>query len=241
MICKLTQRRDLHSVGVRSFSVNERSHLACVWLLTERKDTFKALSRHRCAKFVLQVRQEPQTESKSVALLLQQNPFDNWEELTQTWQLCFLFDYNIFYCKYTLKAKEQLNTEWSVQVRGLGVTFLTGDTDTREELHFAPNQFEAVIVDESWHVLSRVFINAPQLSSERRPQPCVQDRFGFWGGRFWRRSVISNGSGSHNGGTLSDLSGMRCGRQRGRFDLDAYVHWSVPCLKTDLLSDISLP
>lgn len=61
------------------------------------------------------------------------------------------------------------------------------------------------------------------------------------GGRFWRRSIISNGSGSHNGGTLSDLLGMHCGRQRARFDLGAYVHRSVPCLKTDPLSDISLP
>lgn len=60
-------------------------------------------------------------------------------------------------------------------------------------------------------------------------------------GWFWRRSIISNGSGSHNGGTLSDQLGMHCGRQKGSFDLCTYVHRSVPCLKSDPLSDIALP
>lgn len=34
-------------------------------------------------------------------------------------------------------------------------------------------------------------------------------------GWLWRQSIISNGSGSHNGGTLWDLFGMHCGRQKG--------------------------
>ena len=52
----------------------------------------------------------------------------------------------------------------------------------KKKLHIAPNLFEAVTLHESWHVISCVFINMPQLSSERRPQLCVQDQFGLWGG-----------------------------------------------------------
>lgn len=99
---------------------------------------------------------------------------------------------------------------------------------------------EAVTLHESWHVLPCVFINAAALLRPKTAALCagpVRPQRG----RFWWRSIISNGSGSHNGGTLSDLLGMHCGRQRGHFDLATYVHRSVPCLKSDLLSDIALP
>ena len=60
----------------------------------------------------------------------------------------------------------------------LTVTFLKAEG----KLHMAPNLFEAVILRESWHVILCVFINMPQLSSMRGPQPCVQEQFGLRGG-----------------------------------------------------------
>lgn len=95
-------------------------------------------------------------------------------------------------------------------------------------------------VDMSYHVCSSKCCRSPR-SADRSSVCKISWVSEGGGGRFWRRSIISNGSGSHNGGTLSDLLGMHCGRQRDFFDLSAYVHRSVPCLKTDPLSDISLP
>lgn len=126
------------------------------------------------------------------------------------------------------------------------VRFLKEFVDAKEKPHVAPSLFDAVLLHESWHVISCVFISVPQLPSEHELQlhagPVRPPR-----GRFWKQFFISNGSGgwvggvSHNGDTLSDLLGMHCGRQRGSFDLGAYAHRSVPCLKTDLLFDFVLP
>lgn len=93
-------------------------------------------------------------------------------------------------------------------------------------------------VDMSYRVCSSACRSSPQSTN----CSSTQDRFGLRGGSSGSDSLSVMGrGGSHNGDTLSDLLGMHCGRQRGCFDLGAYAHRSVPCLKTDLLFDFVLP
>lgn len=97
-------------------------------------------------------------------------------------------------------------------------------------------------VDMSYRVCSSACRSSPQSTN----CSSTQDRFGLRGGGSGSNSLSVMGQGvgggvSHNGDTLSDLLGMHCGRQRGSFDLGAYAHRSVPCLKTDLLFDFVLP
>lgn len=121
-----------------------------------------------------------------------------------------------------------------------GMNQMRENTDKRGRCTLPSNPLQAVIMRKSWHVIMYNHQEGKLLHSSLWLALCVGPVLPPRG-RFWRRFIISNGSGSHNGGTLSDLSGMHCGRHGGPFDLHAYVHRSVPCQKTDPLADISLP
>lgn len=79
------------------------------------------------------------------------------------------------------------------------VRFLKEFVDAKEKPHVAPSLFDAVLLHESWHVISCVFISVPQLPSEHELQlhagPVRPPR-----GRFWKQFFISNGSGGGGGG-----------------------------------------
>lgn len=176
---------------------------------------------------------EVQMETKSWALLLQQKYQTTGRNSPKLGNLFLSLKFHrlLSYNEYTVAVTRLITVSSDSTIRGPNKSHRG-----RQTSQVAPNLFEAVTLHEGWHVLSCVFISELHLSLELCVEPVRPPR-----GRFWRRSIISNGSGSHNGGTLSDLLGMHCGRQRAHFDLGAHVHRSVPCLKTDLLPDISLP
>lgn len=83
-------------------------------------------------------------------------------------------------------------------------TFFEGDTDASRSRH-CEWKLTCHIMCVHLHAAVLLWAQTAALCAE----PVRPSR-----GRFWRRSIISNGSGSHNGGTLSDLLGMHCGRQK---------------------------